>query len=137
MVRVARERVADLFALAETEARRGPLDLANRYVGLARRIGMRYNIRLPSEYSAWYCRGCSSYWIEGRTVRTRLRGGRQVRTCLVCGRARRIPLKPAAGARARDAADSLRAASSPSVALVEGGDGAPPDDDDDDGSEDA
>lgn len=94
MTRVAQERISDLFALAETEARAAGSALPNRYVTLARRIGMRYNVRLLSEYRDLYCRGCSIFWVEGRTVRTRLRAGRQVRTCLVCGRVRRVPLRP-------------------------------------------
>ncbi len=93
MVRIARERVADLFALAEREALEGHGELADRYVALARRIGMRYNVRLPAEYRDLYCRACSSYWVEGRTVRTRLREGRRVRRCLRCGRLRRVPLR--------------------------------------------
>jgi len=92
MVRIARERIADLFARAEREATRLDSKLANRYVQLARRVGTRYNIRLPAEYRELYCRGCSAYWVEGRTVRTRLRGARRVRTCLSCGRTRRTPI---------------------------------------------
>jgi ribonuclease P protein subunit RPR2 len=92
MVRIARERIADLFALAEREAARPDSKLTNRYVQLARRVGTRYNIRLPAEYRELYCRGCSAYWVEGRTVRTRLRGARRVRTCLSCGRSRRTPI---------------------------------------------
>ncbi len=95
MVRIARERIDDLFGLAEQESQRGELDLANRYVALAREIGARYNVRLLSQYREVYCRGCSVYWIEGRTVRTRLRSGHRVRTCLRCGRARRIGLRRA------------------------------------------
>jgi len=89
MVRVAQERIADLFALAERESASGTGALADRYVRLARKIGTRYNVRLLPEYREVFCRGCSSYWVEGRTVRTRLRGGRRVRTCLRCGRRRR------------------------------------------------
>jgi ribonuclease P protein subunit RPR2 len=96
MVRIARERVSDLFALAEKEATLGHRELADRYVALARRIGMRYNVRLMSEYRELYCRGCSTFWVEGRTVRTRLRSGRRVRTCLACGRERRTVLRPPA-----------------------------------------
>jgi ribonuclease P protein subunit RPR2 len=91
MVRIAAERISALFALAEREARGDFPELADRYVRLARRIGMRYNVRLPPEYAEAYCRGCSRFWVEGRTVRTRLRSGRRVRTCLVCGRERRVP----------------------------------------------
>jgi len=92
MVRIARERIADLFALAEREAGRPDGRLADRYVQLARRVGTRYNVRLLTEYRELYCRGCSTYWVEGRTVRTRLRGSRRVRTCLSCGRSRRTPI---------------------------------------------
>lgn len=94
MVRIARERIDDLFALARAEAAAGRAPLPDRYIRLARRIGMRYNVRLLPEYSDFYCRGCSSFWVEGRTVRTRLRGGIRVRSCLVCGRLRRVPLGP-------------------------------------------
>jgi ribonuclease P protein subunit RPR2 len=96
MIRVASERVNDLFALAAAEAPRGATGYADRYVRLARKVGMRYNVRLLPEYRELYCRGCSTFWVEGRTVRTRLRSGRRVRTCLVCGRSRRVPLRPSA-----------------------------------------
>ncbi|MGD1099347.1 MAG: hypothetical protein ABR888_03270 [Thermoplasmata archaeon] len=91
MVRIARERVSHLFGLAEREARGPHPELADRYVALARRIGMRYNVRLRQEYRELYCRSCSAFWVEGRTVRTRLRSGIRVRTCLRCGRQRRTP----------------------------------------------
>jgi len=93
MVRIAGERIADLFSLAEREAGADHLDLADRYVVLARRIGMRYNVRLPPEYRELYCRRCSTFWVEGRTVRTRLRSGRRVRTCGKCGARRRVRLR--------------------------------------------
>ncbi len=95
MVRIARERISTLFALAGREAAAGDLARADRYVVLARRVGTRYNVRLLPEYRELYCRGCSSFWVEGRTVRTRFRSGRRVRTCLRCGRARRTPLRDA------------------------------------------
>lgn len=93
MIRAAHERIQDLFSLAESEVRRSPNNLSRRYVLLARRIGMRYNVRLLREYRDVYCRGCSTFWVEGRSVRTRLRAGRRTQTCLECGRVRRIPIK--------------------------------------------
>lgn len=112
MVRIARDRVSTLFALAEEEARTGHPELADRYVGLARRIGMRYNVRLLAEYRELYCRGCSAFWVEGRTVRTRLRSGHRVRTCLRCGRERRTRISRAP-----------HAGPSPEVELSRGGTG--------------
>ncbi len=94
MIRTAHERIGTLFSLAELEARRGPGPLPSRYVQLARRIGMRYNVRIAAELREFYCRDCSTYWVEGRTVRTRLRGDRRVRTCLACGATRRTRIAP-------------------------------------------
>jgi RNase P subunit RPR2 len=93
MIRVARERIDGLFGLAEQESLRGSAEVADRCVGLARKIGMRYNVRLRVEYRDLYCRGCSVYWVEGRTVRTRLRSGHRTQTCLRCGRVRRVVLR--------------------------------------------
>ena len=93
MIRLAQERISALFALAEAESRRGELGLSTRYVTLARRIGMRYNVRLLPEFRELYCRECSAYWVEGASVRTRYRAGRRVRTCLHCGRVRRVVLR--------------------------------------------
>jgi ribonuclease P protein subunit RPR2 len=104
MVRIARERISTLFALAEREAAGGHGDLADRYVTIARRVGTRYNVRVLPEYRELYCRGCSAFWVEGRTVRTRLRAGRRVRTCLRCGRERRTLLR-SAPPRVRGAVD--------------------------------
>jgi ribonuclease P protein subunit RPR2 len=89
-IRSARERISDLFQLAHEEWGRGHPPLSHRYVLLARRVGTRYNIRIPPEYRELYCRRCSSYWVEGTTVRTRLRRTGRVRTCMVCGSRRRL-----------------------------------------------
>jgi ribonuclease P protein subunit RPR2 len=120
MVRVARERIADLFALAEREARAGSLRLSDRYVRLARKIGMRYNVRLLPEFSELYCRGCSSFWVEGVTVRTRLRAGRRVRTCAVCGRLRRAPYRSRPRKSPEAGVDARRQSTQPEVGLSEG-----------------
>lgn len=95
MLRIANERISSLFVLAGSEAQAGQFPLSDRYVALARRIGTRYNVRLLPEYRELYCRGCSAYWVEGRTVRTRIRHGRRVRACLRCGRIRRVPIHSA------------------------------------------
>jgi ribonuclease P protein subunit RPR2 len=111
MVRIAGERIADLFALAEREAVASHGDLAHRYVVLARKVGMRYNVRLLREYRELYCRTCSVFWVEGRTVRTRLRSGRRIRTCLACGRERRTPVRPSQGRTMPGLSEGVAAAS--------------------------
>ena len=90
MISVARERMAILMGRAEEASRREDPDLARRYVGLARRIGTRYNIRIPPVLKDQFCQGCSGFFREGVTVRTRLNAGKRTRTCLACGRIRRV-----------------------------------------------
>ena len=124
MVRIARERILDLFELAHREALGGDPLLADRYVHLARAIGARYNVRFLPEYRELYCRGCSAYWVEGRTVRTRLRRGHRVRTCLRCGRIRRIPRGAEGGISSTRPATAQRLAISEQGALVLEGGGA-------------
>ena len=99
MIRIAGERIVHLFALAESESRTATGGRADRYVQLARKVGTRYNVRIPPEFSELFCRGCSAYWVEGRTVRTRFTGGRRTQSCLRCGRVRRILLAPRHGPR--------------------------------------
>ncbi len=118
MVQAARSRIDDLFGLAMIEGLKRPAPLADRYVVLARSVGTRYNVRIPPEYRELYCRGCSSYWTEGRTVRSRLRGAHRVRTCLVCGRVQRTPLRPRATASG-EPAESVRLGEVPQSMLAE------------------
>ncbi len=119
MIRIAQERITGLFALAAVEARRGEPARADRYVALARRVGTRYNVRLLNEYRELYCRRCSAYWTEGSSVRTRLRRGVRVRTCLKCGGTRRVRVRRI-DPRARSAAESQRPRAPLSMAALVG-----------------
>jgi ribonuclease P protein subunit RPR2 len=92
MTNIAEERIDILFDLAESEALAHNHDRARRYVGLARKIGMRYNVCIPSSLNFRYCRRCHAYLLPGSTSRTRIRRGRIVRYCRNCGRYRRTPL---------------------------------------------
>jgi RNase P subunit RPR2 len=132
MIRVARERIDGLFGLAEQESLRGSPAVADRCVGLARTIGTRYNVRLRVEYREMYCRGCSAYWVEGRTVRTRLRSGHRTQTCLRCGRVRRVLLGAPATREGAGEAERRSPSAQEEVGLV--GEG-PDEDADADGGE--
>lgn len=89
--RIARERIDRLFHLAEQEALKGNMVRANRYVDLGRRIGMRYNVRLPSEHKRRVCKGCHAYLLPPKTARVRIGESRVVTTCLACGTVMRFP----------------------------------------------
>jgi ribonuclease P protein subunit RPR2 len=65
--------------------------LAKRYVELARRIAMRYNVRFPLKWKRFFCKSCGSFLVPGVNLRVRCTKQRVVMTCLECGRVRRIP----------------------------------------------
>jgi len=99
--RIAGERIETLFGLAEQEGSRGNLARADRYVELARRIGMRYNVRLPSKFKRRVCRVCHSYLLPPKTARVRIGKSRLVTTCLKCGAVMRFPYRREQQARRR------------------------------------
>jgi ribonuclease P protein subunit RPR2 len=93
MVIIAMERIELLMREADKAALQGRLPMADRYVELARRIGMRYNVRVPRAAKRRFCRGCYGYLLPGVTSRTRLKRGRVVTTCTQCGHVMRMPLR--------------------------------------------
>ena len=92
MVNIAGERIEILFDLAHKEARAKNLNRANRYVDLARRIGMRYNVRIPGNYKRRLCRHCHSYLVPGDNCRVRIRGKRIIIFCETCNEYTRMPI---------------------------------------------
>lgn len=90
--KIARERIEILFQEAEAALEKHP-ERARRYVSLAKRIGMRYNVRLTREMKSKFCGKCFSLLRPGVNCRIRLRKDRQavVVTCLECGSVSRHP----------------------------------------------
>ena len=91
--RVARQRIDLLFHLAEKEAKKHRFERADRYVQLARRIGMKYLIPLPREYKYLVCKKCHRFLLPGVTGRIRVSRGKIVISCMYCDHHRRIPLR--------------------------------------------
>ncbi|MFA5772095.1 MAG: hypothetical protein WC974_05140 [Thermoplasmata archaeon] len=91
IVKIANERIDILFELAEKEALNHDIGKANRYVELARKLGMRYNVRLGRRYGQRFCRYCHSYFIPGSNCTSRLRKKRVVTHCTVCDNYTRRP----------------------------------------------
>lgn len=87
---MAYQRIQRLFELAGQEFKTHP-DRSNRYVGLARRIGMRYRVRMPRELKRMVCKHCHTYLVQGATARTRLQGTHITTTCTACGKQMRLP----------------------------------------------
>ena len=89
--KIAKERIAILFDEARTIAG-DDKKLANRYVELARRIGMRYNVRLPGELKKHVCKKCKSY-LAPSTARFSTKNKILRIQCLACKRINRYPLR--------------------------------------------
>lgn len=89
---IAFGRIKELFKQADEVFSKTP-SLANRYVTLARKISMKYKIKLPIELKRKFCKSCYKYWKPGKTVRIRLLKGRKVYFCEFCKKFTRIPYK--------------------------------------------
>ena len=85
---VALKRIRRLVTLAEGASGQ---DLSDRYVRLARRIAMRYQVSIPTELRRRICRNCESLLVPGRTARVRVARGRVSVTCLRCEAVKRYP----------------------------------------------
>ncbi len=82
---MARKRINVLFHEARKAALIGRQDRANRYVEMARKMGMRYNVPLPSSFRRRVCNRCYSYMLPSSTCRVRLNRGKLVTRCCACG----------------------------------------------------
>ena len=91
--RIARERIKILLSQAEEQALAGEMELADRYAFLARKIGMRYQQKMPRGFKIKFCRDCNSFMMPGKNARIRMTRGRLTRQCLKCDSYYRIPLK--------------------------------------------
>lgn len=69
---ISRERIGILFGLADKAALKGDMALADDYVVQARRIGMRFNVRMPRELKRKFCKYCYRYLMPEKTSRIRL-----------------------------------------------------------------
>ncbi len=96
--KLASERIELLFELAGEEYLIDP-GRSNRYVRLARRIGMRYRVRLPSHLKRRMCKQCLSFLVPGGNSRVRLKDGNVIITCLNCGACKRYPYAPGKSGR--------------------------------------
>ncbi len=82
-LRIARERIDILFEQAEEASPKR----ADRYIFLARKLAMRYNIRLHPKLKRKFCHRCYHYFGQGgeMTVRTNPKTKAVEYTCKKCG----------------------------------------------------
>ena len=85
--KIARERIEMLFR----EAASAEPELARRYMRLAKKIGMRYNVRLGKR-RRYFCKHCYAYFTSLNSQR-RLKNGKINIKCLSCNKVMRFPYK--------------------------------------------
>lgn len=90
---IANKRINKLFSMAEQRAISGNLNLADRYVEIARKISMRNLVPIPKEFKRRFCKHCYSYLLPDTNCRVRIHRGKLIIYCHNCKRYTRILLK--------------------------------------------
>ena len=88
---IAKERIRILFTEAEARFDERP-DLSNRYVEIARKLGMKYNVSIPLLFRRRFCKKCKKYLRAGKNSKVRLNPKEKCVNvfCLECGTVMRI-----------------------------------------------
>ena len=89
---IALERIKILFEQARIAFKDNPA-LSNRYVKLARKLAMKYKVRMPRELKRKYCKHCYTYLRPPYNARVRIHNGKVVYTCYNCKKFMRFVLK--------------------------------------------
>ena len=92
--KIAEERINRLFQIADrrvSEDRDDGSELANRYVEIARNIGMKYNISIPENLRRKFCHECKSFLKPGLNCRVRINSKNSAVNyhCKECGKVNR------------------------------------------------
>jgi ribonuclease P protein subunit RPR2 len=90
---IAKERIRELFRQAGIAASEDRLDLANRYVTLARKISMRFKVKIPADLKRRFCKHCYRYLIPGKTSRVRIAKTRVIYYCNNCRKFMRFVIR--------------------------------------------
>jgi len=86
------EKIKVLFSEAKVQFSENP-GLANRYVKLARKLAMKFNITMPREFKRKFCKHCYSYLVPNKNCRVRIHKSRVIYSCNKCKKFMRFVLK--------------------------------------------
>ena len=81
--KIALERINILFREAKSMFREDPR-LSDKYARLARKIAMKYKVKIPARYRRNFCKHCLAYLMPGKNLRVRVQRGHMVYYCLNC-----------------------------------------------------
>ena len=88
--RVALERVVLLFDMA-SRVFKSESDLSDRYVDLARKIAMKFKVKVPSFIKRQFCKHCHCFLVPGSNCSVRLQKSKVVYFCRTCKHFMRFP----------------------------------------------
>ncbi|MDH7506649.1 MAG: ribonuclease P [Candidatus Thermoplasmatota archaeon] len=71
----------------------GDLNLANRYVEIARKISMRFKIAIPRKFKRRFCKHCYKYLLPGVNCRIRIYRHKIIIYCCNCKKYTRFLIK--------------------------------------------
>ena len=80
---IAKERIKILFKEADDIFNKDS-KLADKYVSLARKLAMKFNIKLDRTFKRKFCKHCYSYLKPGINCRVRTKNGKVVYYCMNC-----------------------------------------------------
>lgn len=88
--KIAKERISKLFLMAQKMFKEDP-KLSHRYVTLARKISMKYKVRIKPEFKRKFCKHCYKFLMPGVNCRVRFNEGKVVYYCRECKKYIRFP----------------------------------------------
>ncbi len=91
-IEIAKKRIKFLFKEAE-ESFKKDQNLSDKHVQLARRLAMKYKIKLSSSLKKKFCKSCHSFLVPGINSRVRIHKHRVIYYCYNCKHYIRHPLK--------------------------------------------
>ncbi|MFC1648734.1 ribonuclease P protein component 4 [Nanoarchaeota archaeon] len=86
--KIAKERIEKLFLEADEAS---DFAYGDRYVEMARKLSMKYKVRIPSKLQKKFCKTCYKYLRPGVNCRVRTRLGKVVYFCYACKNYMRFP----------------------------------------------
>jgi ribonuclease P protein subunit RPR2 len=89
-----KERIGRLFDQAEQEFSEHP-ERSRRYVEMALKLSMRYNVTISSTLKRRFCRKCKAFLVPGKNSRVRISTKQKAVTvtCKDCGHVTRLPYR--------------------------------------------
>lgn len=88
---IAQDRVKKLFTMADEVFEEHP-ELSDRYVDLARKMAMKFKVKMTSFQRRKYCKHCYKYLRPGVNCRVRTVSGKLVYSCFSCKKYTRVTM---------------------------------------------